>query len=67
MFGSGNFWDKPPSLFLKILKLSSFYSSNFKNFKNTLGEFIPNRPPKHVITRTNNSTNGMPGKKTQHE
>ena len=30
MFGLGNFWDKSPSWFLKILKLPSFYSGNFK-------------------------------------
>ena len=29
------------------------YSGNFKIFKNTIGQFIPNRPPKHVITSTN--------------
>ena len=40
MFGSGDFGGKSQSLFLKI-------------FKNTLGQFIPNRPPKHVITSTN--------------
>ena len=51
LFSSGDFWDEFPSWFLKILKLPKFYSSNFKNFK-TLGQFIPNRPPKHVITST---------------
>ena len=35
------------------LKLPSFYSGNYNIFKNTLQEFIPNRPPKHVITNTN--------------
>ena len=35
------------------LKLPSFYSGNYKIFKNTLLQFIPNRPPKHVITNTN--------------
>ena len=53
MFGSGDFWDKSPSWFLKILKLPSFYSGNFNIFKNTIGQFIPNCPPKHVITNTN--------------
>ena len=53
MFGSGDFWDKSPSWFFKISKLSSLYSSNFKIFKNPFGQFIPNHPPKHVITTTN--------------
>ena len=35
MFGLGNFGDKSPSLFLKILKLPSFYSGNLSIFKNT--------------------------------
>ena len=52
----GWFWDKSPSWFLKILKLPSFYSGNFQIFKNALGEFIPNRPLKHVITSTNQTT-----------
>ena len=26
---------------------------NFKVFKNTLGQFIPNHPPKYLITSTN--------------
>ena len=38
--------------FLKILKLPSFYSGNFKIFKNALGQFIPNHTRKHVITST---------------
>ena len=53
MFASANFWDKLFSWFLKILKLSLFYTDNFKTFKNSLGLFIFNRPHKHVITRTN--------------
>ena len=53
MFGSGNFWDKSPSWILNVLKMSSFYTGNFKFFKNALGQFIPNRPPKHMITSTN--------------
>ena len=36
MFGLGDFWDKLPSWFLKILKLPLFYSGNFKIFKNAL-------------------------------
>ena len=52
----GWFWDKSPSWFLKILKLPSFYSGNFQIFKNALGEFIPNRPLKYVITSTNQTT-----------
>ena len=31
----------------------SFYSGHFKIFKNTLGQFIQNCLPKHVITSTN--------------
>ena len=53
MFGSGNIRGKSPSWFLKILKFSSFYSGNFKIFKNALGQFVRNRSPKHVITNTN--------------
>ena len=34
-------------------EIASFYSGNFKIFKNELGKFIPNRPPKHVITSRN--------------
>ena len=52
IFGSGDFWDKSFSWFLKILKLPSFYSRNFKIFKNTLGQFVPNCQPNHVITST---------------
>ena len=44
---------KSPSWFLKSLKLFSFYLGNFKILKNALGQFIPNHPPKHVITSTN--------------
>ena len=36
MFGSGNFGDKSPSWFLKILKLPSLYLGNFKIFKNVI-------------------------------
>ena len=53
MFGLGDFWDKLPSWILEILKLPSFYSGSFKIFKNELEQFIPNHPPKHVITSTN--------------
>ena len=53
MIGLGNFRDKSPLSFLKILKLLSFYSCNFKIFKNELEQFIPNHPPKHAITSTN--------------
>ena len=52
LFCSGDFWDKWLSWFLKILKLPLFYSGNFKVFKNALGQFIPNCPPKYVITST---------------
>ena len=51
LFASGDFRRKSPS-WLKILKLLSFYSGNFKIFKNALGQFISNRPPKNVITST---------------
>ena len=50
MFGSGDFWNKLPSWFLKILKLPEWSEEN------TLWQFIPNRPPKHVITSTNTET-----------
>ena len=53
MFDSGDFWDKSYSWVLENLKLPSFYSGNFKIFKNVLEQFISNRPPKHVITSTN--------------
>ena len=53
MFRSGNFWDKSSSWFFKILKLPSFHLGNFKIFKNALRQFIPNRPPKYLITSTN--------------
>ena len=52
MFGSGNLWDKLPSGFLKFSKLPLFYSGEFTIFRNALGNFTPNRPPKHVITST---------------
>ena len=47
---------------MKILKLPSFYSGNFKIFKNALGQLIPknalgqlipNRPLKRTVTSTN--------------
>ena len=37
MFGSDDFGDKSSSQFLKVLKLPSFYSGNFKIFKNVPG------------------------------
>ena len=43
--GSGIFGDDSTSCFLKILKLVSFYSGNFKNLKNALRQFISNRAP----------------------
>ena len=51
--GSGDFWDKSPSQLLKILKLPSFHSGKFKIFGNAFERFIPNHPPKHMITSTN--------------
>ena len=53
MFVSGDFGDKSLSRFLKNLKFPSFYSGNLKIFKNALEQFIPNRPPKQVITSIN--------------
>ena len=53
MFGSGDFWDQLPSWFLETLKLSSFFSSNFKIFKNAIQQFIPNCLPKHMTTNIN--------------
>ena len=52
IFGSGNFWDKSPTWFLKILKVSRFAWTILKFFKNLPGQFISNRPPKHVINST---------------
>ena len=52
MFGSDNIWDKSPTLFLKVLKLPSFYSGNFKIFKNAIGQSMSICPPKYVITST---------------
>ena len=52
IFGSGNFWDKSPTWFLKILKVPRFAWTILKFFKNLPGQFISNRPPKHVITST---------------
>ena len=37
---------------LRLLQSSSKSESNFKVFKNALAQFIPNRPPKHLITGT---------------
>ena len=52
MFSSDDFADKSPLSFLKILKLPSLYLGNFKVFKNVLGQFVLNGPPKNVITST---------------
>ena len=48
----GRFRINCPNVFLKILKLAEQNEGNFKIFKNTPGQFILNRPPKHVITST---------------
>ena len=48
MFSWDNFWDKSPSGSLKIFEMA------LKIFKNALGQFIPNCPPKHVTTSTDN-------------
>ena len=53
MLGSDDIRDHLPSWFLKILKLSSFYSGIFKIFKKAVGQFLPNRSPKNMITSTN--------------
>ena len=54
VFGLSNFCDKYPHDFWKFwncsISLPLLYSSNFKIFKNSVGQFIPNRPPKHVAT-----------------
>ena len=44
MFGSGDFWDENFEITLLLLE-------QFQNFENRFGQFIPNQPPKHVITR----------------
>ena len=53
LFCNHPFWDKSPLWFLKILNLPLFSLGNFRIFKNPLGQYIPNHPPKHVITSTN--------------
>ena len=40
---------------MKILKWPSFHTGNFKIFKNALGQFISNRPPKNVIINIENT------------
>ena len=40
---------------MNILQLPLFYTDNFKIFKNALGQFILNHPPKHVLTSTNST------------
>ena len=37
MLDLGDFWNKSPSWFLKVLKLPLFYLGNFKILKNALG------------------------------
>ena len=37
---------------LGLLQSCSKSESNFKVFKNALAQFIPNRPPKHLVTGT---------------
>ena len=49
----GTFLGKITLVIFENLKLSSFYSGNYKLFKNALAQFIPNRPPKHVVISTN--------------
>ena len=49
MFGLDNFWHKSPSLFLKSLKLPSFYFVNFRFLKSSCGQFIPNHPSRVLI------------------
>ena len=39
--------------FLKF-EIAFVLLTEFQIFKNTLEQLIPNRPPKHVITSTNN-------------
>ena len=53
MFGSGNFGINHFHDFGKNLELLPFYSGSFKIFENALWQFIPNFPPKHVISKTN--------------
>ena len=52
MFVLDDFWDKSPSWFMKNLKLLMFYWHNFKIFQNALRQYIPNSPPKYVVTDT---------------
>ena len=46
MFGSGDFGGKSLSWFWKV------WNFNFKSFENALKQFLPDHPPKHVITST---------------
>ena len=52
MLGSGNFGMNHPRDFRQFLKLPSFSSGNSKIFKNSLDQFIPNCPLKHMVTNT---------------
>ena len=49
----GKIWGWTALLIFENLKLPSFFTSNYKIFKNELGQFIPNCPSKQVITSTN--------------
>ena len=52
ILSSGNFGMNHPRDFRQFLKLPSFSSGNFKIFKNSLDQFIPNCPLKHMVTNT---------------
>ena len=38
---------------MDVFRIPLFYSGNYKIFKNALVQYIPNCPPKHVITCNN--------------
>ena len=56
---SGNFGINYPRDHVKVAKLPSLRSCNFVNFNMTLGQLIPNCPPSHTITITNENFAGI--------
>ena len=54
IFGSVDFWDISPLWFLNIFESHHrFTRAIIKIFKNTLGQFFTNGPPKRMVTSTN--------------
>ena len=52
MFGLSDFWDKSLVIF-ENFEIALSLLGQFQNFQKSTREFIPDRPPKHVITSTN--------------